>query len=325
VQPEPVRWLWPGRIPLGKLTLLDGDPGLGKSTLALDLAARLSTGQSMPDGTECDLDGPAGTVLLTAEDGLADTVRPRLDAAGADCTRIVALRFVLDADGEEQWPNVRNIEAIEEAVEAVGARLVVIDPLMAYLGDADSHRDQQVRVALAELADLAERTGVAVIAIRHLRKSAAESALYRGGGSIGLIAAARAAHLVAPDPAHPDEYRILAPLKMNLAKPLPALRFVLHQVGGVARVIWEGEASYSAEDLLAPAGTQDRPALAEAVEFRQAELAEGPRAVRDLTSEAKTLGISVPTLRRAKGELKAKACKQGFEGGWTWELVEGEV
>jgi hypothetical protein len=279
----------------------------------------------MPDGTECDLDGPAGTVLLTAEDGLADTVRPRLDAAGADCTRIVALRFVLDADGEEQWPNVRNIEAIEEAVEAVGARLVVIDPLMAYLGDADSHRDQQVRVALAELADLAERTGVAVIAIRHLRKSAAESALYRGGGSIGLIAAARAAHLVAPDPAHPDEYRILAPLKMNLAKPLPALRFVLHQVGGVARVIWEGEASYSAEDLLAPAGTQDRPALAEAVEFRQAELAEGPRAVRDLTSEAKTLGISVPTLRRAKGELKAKACKQGFEGGWTWELVEGEV
>jgi len=324
VKPERISWLWPGRVPLGKLTLFDGDPGLGKSTLALDLAARISEGREMPDGTESDLDGPAGTVLLTAEDGLADTVRPRLDAAESDCTRIVALRFVVNADGKQQLPTVRDIDAIEEAITLVGARLIVFDPLVAYLGKADSHKDQQVRAALADLADLADRTHAAVIAIRHLRKSSAEQAMYRGGGSIAMIAAARAAHLIAPDPDDPEERRILAPLKMNLARPSPSLAFVLHGLGDVARIVWQGESDHTAEDLLGSSRTRARPALEEAADFLRTALEQGPRPMRELLLEAQAMGIAEVTVRRAKSELGVESNKEDFEGGWTWELADEE-
>lgn len=135
VEPEDVAWLWPGRIPLGKLTLLEGDPGLGKSLIALDIAARVSSGAPMPDGTKSDLGGPAGVVLLPAEDGLADTVRPRLEAAGADLARVACVVFVPEG-GDERPPLVTDIARIREAVEQVNARLVIVDPITAFMTPA---------------------------------------------------------------------------------------------------------------------------------------------------------------------------------------------
>jgi RecA-family ATPase len=157
VEPEQVEWLWPGRLPLGKLAVLDGDPGLGKSVVTLDVAARLSVGLELPDGQPCE---PAGVVLLSAEDGLRDTIRPRLDAAGADSERIFALSTVVEAKGGERMISLtKDLTVIERAIERVEAGLVVVDPLTAFLSEkTDSHKDQDVRRALAPLAALAERT-----------------------------------------------------------------------------------------------------------------------------------------------------------------------
>ena len=158
VESEKVSWLWPSWLALGKLALVDGDPGLGKSAMTLDLAARVSAGKAFPDGAESEA---SGVVLLSAEDGLKDTIRPRLDAAGADTSKILSLAMVPDGDGHDRLLSIpEDLGLIEEGIRRVGARLVVVDPLMAFLSaNTNSHRDQDVRRALAPLAGLAERTG----------------------------------------------------------------------------------------------------------------------------------------------------------------------
>jgi hypothetical protein len=200
VEPERVDWLWRGRIPKGKLTLIDGDPGLGKTVMTIDCAARVSVGCQWPDGAPC-VEG--GVVICSAEDGLADTIRPRLDAAGGDPEKVLALGTLME-DGNERLISIpEDISAIEQGIERVDAAAVFIDPLMAFLsGRHNAHKDQDVRRALAPLAGLAERTGVAVAVVRHLNKATGGNPLYRGGGSIGIVGAARSALLVAK---HPEE------------------------------------------------------------------------------------------------------------------------
>jgi len=242
VAPRAVRWLWPGRVPLGKLTVLDGDPGLGKSTVVLDLAARVSRGAPLPDDSLGDLRGAASVVLLCDEDGIADTVRPRLEAAGADLTRVVAVTAVPGPRGLRPPRLPFDSLAIIRIVNAHAARLLVVDPLMAYLDAAvTAYRDQTVRAALAPLTLLADRAGVAVVVVRHLTKTGAASSLYRGGGSIGIIAAARSGLLVALDPHDPTgQRRVLATTKGNLAQPAPALIYTLEASPTLPapRVVW---------------------------------------------------------------------------------------
>ena len=260
VEPESVDFLWPGRIARGKLTIVEGDPKTGKSTLVLDLVARVSTGSPMPDGAM--LPKPAGVILMTAEDGLADTVRPRLDAAGADCSRIVAWEAVPVCDDEEnniseRPPSLpRDLEMLETLIVEHEAALVVVDVLNAYFGaDVDGHRDQDVRRALMPLAKLAERTGAAVLVIRHLNKSSGANALYRGGGSIGIAGAARSILLAAVDPDDTSgTQRVLAVTACNVAAPVPALayRVVSAEEHGCARVVWDGPSDHTSGTLLAP-------------------------------------------------------------------------
>jgi len=198
VPAERVRWLWPGRIPLGKLTVLDGDPGLGKSTVALDFAARISTASPLPDGTRPEY--PQNTILLSAEDAIGDTIRPRLEAAGADLNRVTVVRGVNESDGPRPPVLPGDLASLEALIGEDDASLVIVDPFMAYLaGGIDAHRDQDVRRALHALSATAERTGAALVIVRHLNKAPGGNALYRGGGSIGIIGAARAGMMIAPD------------------------------------------------------------------------------------------------------------------------------
>ena len=221
VKPERVEWLWSGWLPRGKPVTLDGDPGLGKSTLALEFTATVTAGGAWPDGTRCDY--PGAVLLMSAEDGLADTVRPRLDAAGADVTRVHAIEGVptIDESGEVvlRPPTLADVSAVEEAIIHTDARLLIVDVIMAYLpSGTDSHRDQDVRRVLSRLASVADRTGCTVLLLRHLNKAKGGDPLYRGGGSIGIVGAARAGMLVAADPDDPER-RVLASVKSNLGPP----------------------------------------------------------------------------------------------------------
>lgn len=323
VAPEAVSWVWRGYIPRGKTTVLDGDPGLGKSTLTLDLIARVTRGVPMPDGTP-GIDG--GAVILTAEDGLADTVSPRLRAAGADLARVVALTGVGGADGALVFPSLDKIPALAEAIRSVGARLMVIDPLMAYLpGAVNSWRDQDVRSILAPIAALAEATGCAVLVVRHLTKAPGGSAIYRGGGSIGIAGAARCALLVAKDP-DDETGRVLAGVKSNLG-PLPAsLKFRVEAVDETARIAWHGSSDHGADALLAVQvrSLEDRSALDDAKEFLREVLAGHPVPQRDVLKQARQVGLSEITLLRAKQALRVRSEKSGFGAGWRWRLPEDD-
>lgn len=328
VKSERVHWLWPRRIPRGKLTVLDGDPGLGKSCLSLDIAARASSGRAMPDGSLPDFEGGCGVVLLSAEDGLGDTIRPRLEAAGAELSRIVALTAIRDAQGE-RLPTVEDIPAIEEAIRTVDAGLVVIDPFVAYLDGetTNANRDQDVRRALAPLAELAERTGVALVVIRHLNKAVGNNPLYRGGASIGIIAAARSGLLVAKDPSDPNgPLRILASTKSNLAAPPVALAYFLEPLpDGSVRVVWSGTSEHTASTLLAvPTDEGERGALEEAKDVLRQILEDGPLPAGDAMRKAKDAGVAERTVNRAKQVIGVKAVKTGFgsTGRWLWSLPD---
>lgn len=320
VEAETVTWVWPDRIPCGRLTVLDGDPGLGKSTLTLDIAARVTRGTLMPMA-ENGLGGPRGVLLLTAEDGLADTVRPRLDAAGADVARVAALKGVLDGEGHSRLPTVADVDAIRKAADEVDAALVIIDPLSAYLGGADAHRDADVRQTLADLAELAESTGLAVLAVRHLNKSGTANPLYRGGGSIGIVAAARAAHILARDP-DDEGALVLAPTKSNLGPPQSALilRIMPTGDGTCTRVEWLGSTETTAADLLRP--PQRRTKAEEAEAFLRHTLSGSPRPSAEIVRMAADRGLSEMTLRRARQTLGLVVAKDGFDGGWTWSLPD---
>jgi RecA-family ATPase len=218
-----------------------------------------------------------GVVIVSAEDGVADTILPRINAAGGDPSNIVVLNTVPGADGKERFLSLpEDVPHVKRAIARVGAKLVIFDPLMAFLSaNLDAHRDHHVRRVLAELAALAEETGAAVVVVRHLNKSSGTNPLYRGGGSIGIVGAARSAMLVAKHP-EDDQRRVLASQKSNLAEAPSSLTFVLAEAAnGAVRVEWKGGTTLKASALLAaPANEEERRemmALREAI----TELFEG--------------------------------------------------
>ena len=278
----------------------------------------------LPDGERCE---PAGVVLLSAEDGLADTIRPRLDAAGADIERIVALSTVPEGrTGERTICIPDDLHILKRAIGRVGAALVVVDPLMSFLGEkTDTHKDQHVRRALVPTATLAQRTGAAILIVRHLNKTAGGNSLYRGGGSIGIIGAARSGLVVAKDPEDPER-RIVAANKHNLCRAAPSLVFTLETApNGAARVVWGGTSKLGASDILKePSDSEQRSAMSEAKEFLSKELADGPVAAERAEKDAREAGVSERTLKRAKRELGVVSKKEG-DGSWSWVLPEGEA
>jgi hypothetical protein len=321
VIPQSVAWLWKNHIPFGKVTLFDGDPDLAKSTVSLDLVARVTRGLSLPDGTEPGCQ-PAGAVVVSVEDGIADTIRPRLEAAGADLEKVQLVPVIKGADGIERTPTLPvDLPAIEAAIQDVSAKLLVLDPLVAMLGpETDSYRDQDIRRGLAPVAALAEKTGVAAICIRHLNKSGGQNPKYRGGGSIGIIGAARAAFLFAEKPGEDGRY-VFAPVKGNLwrGKP-PALEYSIEDRDGQPVIRWQGPSIHRAASLLAqPDGAEESNALSDARNFLTEFLKGGPQGADAVFREARRARVSDRTLYRAKAALGILSKKEGIGDGQHWE------
>ena len=253
IKTQTIDWLWPKRIPLGKITILDGDPGMGKSLLALSVAASVSTGLPMPDGTPGK---QGGVILIAPEDSAADTIKPRLKAAGGDPSRVLLLNTIVKRNAEkikiDDWSFTlsRDLHLLEVGIKQIKAVLVIVDPLTAVLGKhIDQSRDQAVREVFTPLAQLAERFGCAILIIRHLSKVGSGNLLYRGAGSIGIIAAARLGLIVVQDP-DDEQKRILATTKNNLSKQANNLTFqVVENERGVPYIQCLGESIYSLKAL----------------------------------------------------------------------------
>jgi len=224
--------------------------------------------------------------------------------------------------GRERLPTIQDTDAIREVIEETAAKLVIIDPLMAFL-TGDSHRDQDVRQALSPLATMDAQTGAAVLVVRHLNKSGGDNALYRGGGSIGIIGAARSGLLAAKDPDDPtNKRRVLAVTKCNLAvDTTEALAYHLEPCGRAVRAVWEGASEHTQQTLLAGigAGEKQRP-VDEAVVFLRGILADGPMPCNQVQERATEQGISQRTLDRARRKLGVRSTPTGFGGPRRWTL-----
>jgi putative DNA primase/helicase len=317
VRAEEVDWIWPGRLARGKLTMLIGDPGSGKTFATLDAAARLSSGNAWPDGTPAPC---GGTILLSAEDGVGDTIKPRLAGLGADDTRIWIVKAVRE-NSERPFCLATDLTLLEAAVVKKKPKLLVIDPVSAYLGKIDSFRDAEVRALLAPLTALAEKYGVAVVAIMHLTKAEDRRAIARGNGSIAFVAAARIVLLVTKDQDDADR-RFLAGVKNNLGPTAPTLAFKI--AGQPPVTAWEKEPveGMDADSLLQPDTKHGRDTkLREAEAFLRRYLADGSKAADDIKAAATSEGISERTLERAAKELKIdKAKTHEYRGRWHWML-----
>lgn len=326
----PVRWLWPDRLPLGKLSLISGDPGLGKSCLTIDVAARISAGLPWPDHRD-GLNPVGGVVLLSAEDDLADTVAPRLRAAGADLERVIALQGVVHhgQDGDEEVHHFsleRDLAVLEQAVgQCPNCRLIIIDPISAYLGETDSHRNAQVRGLLAPLANLAARHDLAVLCVSHLNKSTGTQAIYRTMESLAFVAAVRAAWCVAKDKEDPLR-RLLLPLKANLCKEPTGLGFVVASAPmdpATGMLVWESEPirGPDVDEALAPDRDRKVSAVDRATEWLEKELAAGPVLVQELQRRSRAGGPSWRSCQRARYALAITSHKTAVkDGGWAWNL-----
>ena len=307
VERESVTWVWDRRIALGKLNLIAGEPGEGKSILTMDVAARLTTGTAFPDGGS----GISGDVLLlSAEDGPSDTIAPRLDAAGADSSRVHLLRAIQRTDGKERHLDLsRDLEPLEYAIREYKPRVVIVDPLSAYLGRVDSWKDSQVRELLSPLAKMANDHQCAMVGVMHLSKSSGRKALHRFIGSIGFTAAARVAMVVAVDP-EDDARRYLLPVKNNVSLPAETLAFrIVDQ-----KIEWEPEPvkGITADSVMNGFPT-DQAESKGAVEFVREILADGEWVpAKTLVAEARANGINPSALQRAKARLNVENRRVGF-------------
>jgi hypothetical protein len=318
VEPEEVVFLWHPYIPMRKLSMLIGDPGVAKTWEALGICAAISRGLPLPgpDGRPTERMNPGRALYLTAEDGLADTIRPRLDALGAEARHIFVLDGYKTDDGSRREVSLGDLDVIGNALARVEPTLMVIDPIQGFLGaDTDMHRANEVRPLLAGLGRLADEFDCAILVVGHLRKAGADRAIYRGLGSVDFAAYARSIMLVGLDPENPDR-RVVAHVKSSLAKIGPSFAFEI--VDGEFR--WAGSSNLNADDLLA---AQPRKSAREQAEsFLLDALDRGPVKVTTLQDLAENKGLAWRTVNRAKTNLGVIARKEGFGGGWVWALPE---
>ena len=308
INAEEVQWLWYPYIPLGKLTIIQGDPGEGKTSFILAVIAALTRGDPLP---ECERAAePMNVIYQTAEDGLADTIKPRLESAGADCTRVLVI--------DEGKRELTLCDArLEEAICRTGAKLIVLDPLQAYLGsDVDMHRANEVRPVLKRLSLMAERTQCAVILIGHMNKAQGLKSGYRGLGSIDFRASARSVLIVGRLKSG-DTLRIVAQDKNSLAPEGAAIAFELHPEHGFQ---WKGFCDATVDNILNGTGQVQTKTMQMEDELRR--FLTQPRPAEEVLALAKQLGISERTLKIAKRNLGILSERRADQ--WLWRLPEQE-
>lgn len=325
LEPAPIQWLWRDWLALGKLHILAGAPGQGKTTIALAIAATVTIGGRLPDGARCE----AGNVLIwSGEDDPADTLLPRLLAAGADKSRCYFVEGTR-IDGEVQsFDPARDMLALErQAAEIGGIRLLVVDPVVSAVA-GDSHKNTEVRRALQPLVDLASRIGAAVIGISHFSKGGQGSdPASRVVGSIAFTAVARVVLVAAKVTGEDGEQRrILARGKSNIGPDTGGFEYDIAQsepLPGIfaSYIAWGKSVDGTARELLAePYGDQsDKSAIEAACDFLRDVLADGLSPVKGVEAEANNAGISKATLRRARDRLGVNS-KKGVGGAWYWRL-----
>ena len=305
---QAVEWLWEPYIPFGKVTIVQGNPGEGKTTFALRLAAACTTGGTLPGMKPLP---PFQVIYQTAEDGLGDTVKPRLIEAKADLDRVL----VID---EAKRELTLSDERIEKAITQNGARLIILDPIQAYMGEkTDMNRANEVRPIFRRLAEVAERTGCAVILIGHLNKAAGGQSAYRGLGSIDFRAAARSVLLIGRVKREPN-VRVIVHDKSSLAPEGKPVAFCLDPETGFS---WIGEYDITADELLSGAGGNNATKTEQAERLILDLLADGKElASEDIEKAATEAGISARTVRAAKRNLDGRITSKRIGAAWYHAL-----
>lgn len=299
-----VEWLWYPYIPYGKLTILQGDPGEGKSTFMLNVAALLTRGKEMPDGFH--VSEPQRVVYQTAEDNLSDTVKPRLVAAGADCSRIA---YIIDEDR----PLTLEDSRIEKVIQETHARLFILDPLQAYLSqDSDMFSAGRMRQQLRRLADIASKHKCAIVVIGHMNKASGEKNLYRGLGSIDIAAIARSVLMISRDKDDPS-IRYMFPVKSSLAPEGATIAFSFNPKSGLK---WIGRCQVDRSQIEDFDIDDSKKALAKRIILEM--LSEQDTHSSIILNKLKIMGISERTIHSAKKEVGVQSYRS--DGVWYWHL-----
>ena len=300
---ENVEWLWYPFVPYGKITIIQGDPGEGKTTLVLQMIAKLTRGETIINEETKE---PINVIYQTAEDGLSDTIKPRLVAANADCSKVLVI------DDKETPLTMLDIR-LEKAIAETSARLVVLDPIQGFLGaDVDMHRANEIRPVMKHIAEIAEKYRCAIILVGHMNKNSNGKSSYRGLGSIDFQAAARSVLIVGRVKGEP-EVRVVCHVKSSLAPEGKSIAFRLDKEEGFQ---WIGEYDVSVDDLLAADNRGQK--VREAKEFLKEILKSGSMTQKEISEEAENHGIKNKTLWNAKSDLKVESVKIGNQ--WFWML-----
>lgn len=300
---ENVEWLWYPFVPYGKITIIQGDPGEGKTTLVLQMIAKLTRGETIINSETKE---PINVIYQTAEDGLSDTIKPRLVAANADCSKVL----VID---DKETPLTMLDVRLEKAIAETSARLVVLDPIQGFLGaDVDMHRANEIRPVMKHIAEIAEKYRCAIILVGHMNKNSNGKSSYRGLGSIDFQAAARSVLIVGRVKGEP-EVRVVCHVKSSLAPEGKSIAFRLDKEEGFQ---WIGEYDVSVDDLLAADNRGQK--VREAKEFLKEILKSGSMTQKEISEEAENHGIKNKTLWNAKSDLKVESVKIGNQ--WFWML-----